>query len=105
MTHLRKIMLEELERHNYSETTKECYIRAVEEFANYFDRPPDRLRPEHIQQFQAHLFTDRQMAPNTVNQRLAALRFFYVKTLHRPWNAATSLWPHCAKMAQSLNRF
>jgi hypothetical protein len=31
MTHLRTMMLEELERRNYSETTKECYIRAVEE--------------------------------------------------------------------------
>ena len=73
MTHLRKMMLEELERRNYSEATKECYIRAVEEFSKYFDRPPDRLRPEHIRQFQAHLFTDRKLAPNTVNQQLAAL--------------------------------
>jgi hypothetical protein len=29
MTHLRKIMLEELERRNYAETTKDCYIHAV----------------------------------------------------------------------------
>jgi hypothetical protein len=27
MPHLRKMMLEELERRNYSEATKECYIR------------------------------------------------------------------------------
>ena len=93
MTHLRKMMLEELERRNYSEATKECYIRAVEEFSKYFDRPPDRLRPEHIRQFQAHLFTDRKLAPNTVNQQLAALRFFFVKTLHRPWNAAETPYP------------
>lgn len=93
MTHLRKIMLEELERRNYAETTKQCYIQAVEEFALYFNRPPDQLGPEHIRQFQAHLFTMRRMAPNTVNQRLAALRFFFVKTLHRPWNAAETPYP------------
>jgi integrase/recombinase XerD len=93
MTHLRKMMLEELERRNYSETTKECYIHAVEDFARYFNRAPNQLGPEHIRQFQAHLFADRKLAPNTVNQRLAALRFFFVKTLHRPWNAAETPYP------------
>jgi integrase/recombinase XerD len=93
MTHLRKMMLEELERRNFAETTKQCYIQAVEEFAGYFNRPPDQLGPEHIRQFQAHLFTDRKLAPNTVNQRLAALRFFFIKTLRRPWNAAETPYP------------
>ena len=40
MTHLRKIMLEELQRRNYATTTIENYIHAVEEFAKYFRRPP-----------------------------------------------------------------
>ena len=93
MTHLRTMMLEELERRNYAATTKECYIHAVEDFARYFNRAPDELGPEHIRQFQAHLFTNRKLAPNTVNQRLAALRFFFVKTLHRPWNAAETPYP------------
>jgi integrase/recombinase XerD len=93
MTQLRKMMLEEIERRNFSQNTKECYIRAVEEFAQYFNRPPDQLGPEHIREFQAHLFTKRKLAPNTVNQRLAALRFFFVKTLHRPWNAAETPYP------------
>jgi len=87
------MMLEEIERRNFSESTKECYIRAVEDFAAYFKRPPDQLGPEHIREFQAHLFTKRRLVPNTVNQRLAALRFFFVKTLHRPWNAAETPYP------------
>jgi len=93
MTHLRTMMLEELERSNYADTTKECYIQAVEDFAQYFKRNPDQLGPEHIREFHAHLFTDRKMASNTVNQRLAALWFFFVKTLHRPWNAAETPYP------------
>ena len=55
MTHLRKMMLEEHQRRNFSENTKECYIRAVERFACYFNRSPDQLGPEHIREFQAHL--------------------------------------------------
>ncbi len=93
MTHLRKMMLEELERRNYAETTKECYLRAVEDFACYFNRSPDKLGPDHIRQYQSHLFTEKKLAPNTVNQRLAALRFFFVKTLRRSWDAAETPYP------------
>lgn len=93
MTHLRTVMIEELVRRNYSKATHECYIRAVNEFALYFNCPPDKLGLEHIRIFQAHLFRDRKLSANTVNQHLAALRFFFVKTLHRPWNTAETPYP------------
>src|SRR5271157_5873388 len=48
MTRLRKMMLEELERRNYSPDTIRCYLRAVAEFARYFHRSPDHLRPEQV---------------------------------------------------------
>jgi hypothetical protein len=41
MTHLRKMMLEELERRNYAQTTMDCYIQTIEDFARHFRRPPD----------------------------------------------------------------
>ena len=41
MTHLRKMMLEELQRRNYSESTTSCYIRTVEDFSRRFKRSPD----------------------------------------------------------------
>jgi hypothetical protein len=41
MTRLRKMMLEELERRNYSQGTTRCYLRAIAEFARYFHRSPD----------------------------------------------------------------
>jgi hypothetical protein len=48
MTHLRKMMLEELERRNYAQTTIHSYLRAVAEFSLYFHRPPNQLGPDHI---------------------------------------------------------
>ena len=75
MTHLRKMMLEELQRRNYAETTIDCYIRAVEDFSRHFSCPPDRLGPRHIREYQAELFQKQKLSPNTVAQRLAALRF------------------------------
>ena len=35
MTHLRKMMLEELQRLNYAQNTTRSYIRTVEEFARH----------------------------------------------------------------------
>jgi integrase/recombinase XerD len=87
------MMTEELVRRNYSESTRECYIRTIQEFSLYFNCSPDKLGLEHIRIFQAHLFSDRKLSPNTVNQRLAALRFFFVKTLLRPWNTAQTPYP------------
>src|SRR6266852_328963 len=81
VTHLRKIMLEELQRRNYAQHTTRSYIRTVEDFARHFNRPPDRLGPRHIREYQAALFQKRKLAPGTVTIRLAALRFFYIKTL------------------------
>ena len=46
MTRLRRVMLEELERRNYTESTARAYIRTIEDFARYFKRPPDQLGPE-----------------------------------------------------------
>jgi len=93
VTHLRKMMLEELQRLNYAETTTRHYIRTVEDFARRFNRPPDRLGPRHIREYQAELFQKRKLSPNSVIRHLAALRFFYVKTLKRSWSVAETPYP------------
>ena len=48
MTHLRKMMLEELQRRNYSQTTVKAYLKIVESFANHFHRSPDQLGSAEI---------------------------------------------------------
>ena len=93
MTHLRQIMLEELERRNYAQSTIRAYIRTVEHFARHFHCPPDRLGPEHIRQYQAAMFRTLNLAPNTVTQRLAALRFLYIQVLKRGWSVAETPYP------------
>ena len=93
MTRLRKRMLEELERRHYSEATPRCYIHTVEDFSRRFKRSPDCLGPEHIREYQAELFKKRKLSPGTVTQRLAALRFFYVKTLKKTWSIADTPYP------------
>jgi len=81
-------MLEELQRRNLSPITTRIYLRAVEEFARYYKTSPDQLGPDHIREYQAHLFTDRKLSAIAVGQQLSALRFFFLHTLKRPWMAA-----------------
>ena len=83
MTHLRQMMLDELQRGNYAQNTVRAYIHAVEDFAKYFRRSPGRLGPEHIREYQVHLFRNRKLSPGTIEGRTAALRFLFVKTLRR----------------------
>ena len=93
MTDLRKLMLEELERRNYSQETVRAYMAAVEDFARYFHRRPDQLGPDHIRQYQAYLFRERKLTANSVTQRLGALRFFYIKTRRQSWSADLTPYP------------
>ncbi len=93
MTHLRKTMLEELQRRNYAQNTIRHYVRTVEDFARRFHCSPDRLGPRHIREYQAELFQKRKLSANSVRQHLAALRFFYIKTLRRAWSLAETPYP------------
>ena len=106
MTRLRQIMLEELERRNYAPSTIRAYLRTVEHFARYFRCPPDRLGTEHIRQYQAAMFRTWKLSPNTVTQRLAALRFLYIQVLQRGWSVAETPYPKrcCGYRRSSVSR-
>jgi site-specific recombinase XerD len=93
VTHLRKMMLEELQLRNYAQDTIRHYLHAVEDFARRFRCSPDRLGPRHIREYQAELFQKRKLSANSVGQHLAALRFFYIKTLRRAWSLADTPYP------------
>lgn len=84
MTHLRKMMLEELERRNYTAGTIRHYLRFVERFAEHFGKSPDKLGPDHLRSYQAYLLKERKLCAGSVEHHVAALRFLYLRTLHRP---------------------
>jgi integrase/recombinase XerD len=85
MTPLRKRMIEELQLRNYAELTIDRYVHAVECFAKYFNKTPERLGPEQIRDYLLHLLSDKKAAANTIQVHRAALKFVYVKTLKQRW--------------------
>jgi integrase/recombinase XerD len=85
MTPLRKRMFDELQLRNYADNTIERYLDAVQKFAEFFGKSPQRLGSEQVRKFLLHLVQQRKLAPSTVEIHRAALKFLYVKTLHRAW--------------------
>ncbi len=83
MTQLRRMMLEELQRRNYSDRTIRYYLQAVAHFAKHFGKRPDKLGADELRTYQAYLLRERKLAVGTVIARVAALRFFFVRTLKR----------------------
>jgi integrase/recombinase XerD len=83
MTRLRQRMLDDLRRRNYSPDTIRGYIRAVQQFAEYFGRSPEQMGAEELRRYQIHLLHERKLALGTVENCISALRFLYKKTLKR----------------------
>ncbi|HEY7208821.1 MAG TPA: phage integrase N-terminal SAM-like domain-containing protein, partial [Bryobacteraceae bacterium] len=84
MTKLIQRMREELVRRNFAESTMRTYLQVVEDFRRYSQTRLDQRGPDDIRRYQVHLLEERKLGVDTVVSYIAALRFFYVKTLKRP---------------------
>src|SRR2546422_5197204 len=73
----------QLQRRNYSEITTRKYLQVVTAFARHFGKSPDKLGPNELRTYQAYLLKERKLTPGTAVNCVAALRFFFVKTLKR----------------------
>ena len=84
MTELRQRRIEEMTiRRNYSPKTITEYVRSVARFAKHFSRPPDRLTPDHVREYQLHLI-ESGASWSRFNIDVCALKLFYGKILgHR----------------------
>src|ERR1700679_2669192 len=86
-------MLEELHRRNFAATTIRTYLHGVTHFSRYFRRPPDQLGPEDIRKYQAALFTQFKVRPNTGIPPAAVVRLFLIHVLKRNWSIAETPYP------------
>ena len=75
VTQLRKMLLEELQRRNYSQPTVNSYLKIVESFAKHFGRSPDQLGPEQIRTYQVYLLKEGKLGVRTIGHCTAASRF------------------------------
>lgn len=83
-TPLRERTINTLRLGHYSERTIDTYVGWLIRLATHNNRSPAELDSEQVQAFLLHLTEEERLAWSTVNQALAAYRFFYEKVLYRP---------------------
>jgi site-specific recombinase XerD len=67
-----------------STNTHEAYLRAVVGLTKYYDRSPDTLTRDEVQDYLVHLIEDRKLAWGSCSVAVHGLRFFYEVTLGWP---------------------
>ncbi len=102
MTHLRQLMLEELQRRNYSQTTVTAYLKTVEDFAKHYNKAPDQLGADEIRSYQVYLLKEKKLGVRTVGHRTAALRFFFCKTLKRNYPVEEVPYPKAPRRLPNI---
>ncbi len=102
MNHLQKIILVELQRRNYSQTTVRAYLKIVEDFAKHFHKAPDQLGADEIRSYQVYLLKEKKLGARTVGHWTAALRFFFCKTLKRNYPVEEVPYPKAPRRLPNI---
>ena len=74
----------------------------MEDFRRFADKRLDQLGADEIRKYQVHLLEERKLEVGTVAYHVAALRFFYVRTLRRPAMKEDLPYPHAPKHTRRL---
>ncbi|HEV2335039.1 MAG TPA: site-specific integrase [Stellaceae bacterium] len=82
-TPLRQRMIGDMKVRNMSPLTQGAYVRSVKNFSAFFGRSPDTLTFEDVRTYRLRLISLGKK-PQTINQIVCALRFFYAVTLRKP---------------------
>ena len=77
MTELRQKMIRAMELKNLSSHTQRAYLAAVAGLARYYQKSPDTINKEMIEDYLLYLKDQKGNAPNSCSSVVTGLRFFY----------------------------
>lgn len=79
---LKKLEIE-LKLRGFTQATYKTYIDNNQRFLNFIKKTPEDINEEDIKLYLAHLISERQQKPASVNLTLSALKFFYKEILNK----------------------
>jgi site-specific recombinase XerD len=74
-------MIRELQLQRKADKTIETCVMSVAQLASYYDRSPERISREEVRDYIHHLIVERQLAPSSINTKLAGIQFLYQHVL------------------------
>jgi site-specific recombinase XerD len=80
-------MIVDMQIRGLAEGSQKEYVRYVQIFQQFCDKPVTEVTENEIKTFLHHLISMKKLAASTVNVYNAALKFLYEKTLKRGWNS------------------
>jgi site-specific recombinase XerD len=88
MGKLKDQMEMDMKLRRFSPKTISCYLACMRNVAIYFGKSPAELDEEEIRKYLHHLIEERNVSQAVISQSYSALKFFFEKTLQKPWNAS-----------------
>jgi site-specific recombinase XerD len=81
MTKLREKMIKDMKIRRLAEKTQQSYVSSVADLALYYQKSPDLLNKEQVQDYLFHLMEERKLSWSSCNVAASAINFFYHVTL------------------------
>jgi integrase/recombinase XerD len=85
MTPLRQRLIEDMQLRGLSPRTQQSYVREVRQLALYYGKSPELLSDEELRQYFLYLRNQKQASRSSCTVALCAIKFFFERTLQRPW--------------------
>ena len=85
MTPLRSRMSADMQLHGLAESTQQAYLSSIAKLAKHYHKSPDLLSEDELRDYFLELTLKRKVSRSTATVDLCAIKFFFQKTLRRPW--------------------
>ncbi|MBK8999525.1 MAG: phage integrase N-terminal SAM-like domain-containing protein [Myxococcales bacterium] len=78
-------MSEDMRLRDFRPRTQEAYLVATRQFMDRTQKEPPEITDEDVRRYFLYLREDKRLSPSSINIAVHALRFFFIRTLHRDW--------------------
>ena len=75
-----------LQLNGMAERTQDAYARSVRMLVEHFDKTPELITEEELQDYFLHRKNDCRWSPNTMRICYSGIKFFFVNVLRRDWH-------------------